>query len=155
MGVLALPLPVSVFRLPPSLCEIRWMVECLCLFLLWLTGETIVGDGTTAQLSAMLTGVEEKHQVDARRRITNSQPVDSWRWIFKDYKDKGYATMFSEDSPYLASFNYRLHGFKDPPTDHYARPFWMEADNHINGYCINNRASHDVSLKYLLSLFRR
>lgn len=114
-----------------------------------------MGDGTTAQLSAMLTGVEEKRQVDARRRITNSQPVDSWRWIFKDYKDKGYATMFSEDSPYLASFNYRLHGFKDPPTDHYARPFWMEADNHINGYCINNRASHDVSLKYLLSLFRR
>ena len=34
--------------------------------------------------------------------------------------------MFSEDSPYLASFSYCLHGFKDPPTDHYARPFWLE-----------------------------
>ena len=63
--------------------------------------------------------------------------------------------MFSEDSPYLASFNYRLHGFQDPPTDHYARPFWIETDKLINSHCVNNRPSHDMSLKYLLSFFRR
>ena len=120
-----------------------------------MAGETIVGDGTTAQLSAMLTGIDERRQAEARRRISSSQPVDNWRWIFRDYKEKGYATMFSEDSPYLASFNYRLHGFKDPPTDHYARPFWIETDKLVKGHCINNRASHDVSLKYLLSFFRR
>ena len=62
--------------------------------------------------------------------------------------------MFSEDSPGAASFNYRLNGFHDPPTDHYARPFWLEAVTVKNGYCINTRASHDVSLRYLLSFFR-
>ena len=62
--------------------------------------------------------------------------------------------MFSEDSPSLASFNYRLHGFQDPPTDHYARPFWIETDKIIKKYCVNNRPSHDMSLKYLLSFFR-
>ena len=113
-----------------------------------------MGDGTTAQLSALLTGIEEKRQPEARRRKSSSQPVDNWRWIFKDFKDKGYATMFSEDSPGAASFNYRLNGFQDPPTDHYARPFWMEAVTVMNGYCINSRASHDVSLRYLLSFFR-
>lgn len=120
------------------------------------TGETIVGDGTTAQLSALLTGIEEKRQPEARRRKGSSQPVDNWRWIFKDYKEKGYATMFSEDSPELASFNYRLSGFQDPPTDHYARPFWLEANNIMrgSGFCINGRASHVVSLDYLLSFFR-
>ena len=117
-------------------------------------GETIVGDGTTAQLSALLTGIEEKRQPEARRRMGSSQPVDNWRWIFKNFKDKGYATMFSEDSPGAASFNYRLNGFQDPPTDHYARPFWLEANKVLNGHCINSRASHDVSLRYLLSFFR-
>ena len=114
-----------------------------------------MGDGTTAQLCAMLTGVDERKQPEARRRISSSKPVDSWRWIFKNYKEKGYATMFSEDSPRLASFNYRLHGFQDPPTDHYARPFWIETDKLIKSYCVNNRPSHDMSLKYLLSFFRR
>ena len=117
-------------------------------------GETIVGDGTTAQLSAMLTGIAERKQPEARRKKASSEPVDKWRWIFKDFKQTGYATLFSEDSPKFASFNYRLHGFKDPPTDHYARPFWLEADSIINGYCIGSRASHNVSLEYLLSFFR-
>ena len=114
-----------------------------------------MGDGTTAQLCAMLTGIDERKEPEARRRISSSKPVDGWRWIFKNYKEKGYATMFSEDSPHFASFNYRLHGFQDPPTDHYARPFWIETDKIMKGHCINSRPSHVVSLEYLLSFFRR
>ena len=117
-------------------------------------GETIVGDGTTAQLCAMLTGIAEKAQPEARRSENPSDTVDKWRWIFKDFKQRGYATLFSEDSPHYASFNYRLHGFRDPPTDHFARPFWLEAENIISGYCIGSRASHNISLEYLSSFFR-
>ena len=92
------------------------------------SGETIVGDGTTAQLAAILTGIAESKQPEARRDMGSAaRPVDNWRWIFRDYKQKGYATMFSEDSPQHAVFNYRLTGFSDPPTDHYSRPFWMAA----------------------------
>ena len=120
-----------------------------------MTGETIVGDGTTAQLSAMLTGLEERKQSEARRRKSGSKPVDNWRWIFRNCKEKGYATMFSEDAPNFATFNYRLRGFYDPPTDHFARPFWIETDKVIKGKCINNRPSHNVSLNYMLSFFRR
>ena len=120
-----------------------------------MTGETIVGDGTTAQLSAILTGLREMDQSEARRRMSGSKPVDNWRWIFRNYKEKGYATMFSEDQPAYAAFNYRLHGFQDPPTDHYSRPFWLETEKVIKGLCINNRPSHNVSLNYMLSFFRR
>ncbi|KAL9978381.1 hypothetical protein ACROYT_G015887 [Oculina patagonica] len=119
-----------------------------------LEGETIVGDGTTAQLCAMLTGIAEKVQPEARRSEPSSDTVDKWRWIFKDFEQKGYATLFSEDSPKFASFNYRLHGFKDPPTDHYARPFWLEAEKDLDNYCIGGRAAHNVSLEYLLSFYR-
>ncbi|XP_020613792.1 uncharacterized protein LOC110052015 [Orbicella faveolata] len=119
-----------------------------------LEGETIVGDGTTAQLCAMLTGIAEKKQPEARRGENSSDTVDKWRWIFRDFKQKGYATLFSEDSPLYASFNYRLHGFRDPPTDHFARPFWLEAENIIQKYCIGGRAAHNISLEYLLSFFR-
>ena len=117
-------------------------------------GETIVGDGTTAQLCALLTGIAEKHQPEARRSESNSDTVDKWRWIFKDFKEHGYATLFSEDFPRVASFNYRLLGFKDPPTDHYSRPFWLEAENIIKGHCISGRASHNISLEYLMSFYR-
>ena len=115
-----------------------------------------MGDGTTAQLAALLTGIAEKEQPEARRDMgTAASPVDNWRWIFKDFKQKGYVTMFSEDSPGSASFNYRLTGFKDPPTDHFSRPLWMAAkDLGWNSYCINSRASHKVSFEYLLSYFR-
>ncbi|KAJ7357526.1 hypothetical protein OS493_024331 [Desmophyllum pertusum] len=102
----------------------------------------------------MLTGIAEKKQPEARRSENVSDSVDKWRWIFKNYKEKGYATLFSEDSPVYATFNYRLHGFKEPPTDHYARPFWLEAEKIINGYCIGGRAGHNISLEYLLSFLR-
>ena len=84
-----------------------------------------------------------------------ASPVDIWRWIFKDFKQNGYVTMFSEDSPRFGSFNYRLKGFKDPPTDHFARPFWMAAaDLGWEHFCINGRALHKVAFEYMLSYFR-
>ena len=102
----------------------------------------------------MLTGIDETRQPEARRKKASSETVDNWRWIFKDYKEKGYATMFSEDSPGQAAFNLRLRGFRDPPTDHYARPFWLEAKNFIHRHCMKSRACHNVSMNYLLSFFR-
>ena len=126
----------------------------LLLLLLVSPGETIVGDGTTAQLCVLLTGIAEKHQPEARRSERDSDIVDKWRWIFKDFKQQGYNTLFSEDSPRYASFSYRLICFKDPPTDHYSRPFWTEAENVTKSYYIGGRASLNISLEYLMSFYR-
>ena len=121
-----------------------------------IIGETIVGDGTTAQLVTLLTGIVEQQQTEARVRMGSAaNTVDKWRWIFKDYKENGYVTMFSEDSSRFAAFNNRLKGFRDAPTDHYARPFWLAAlDLGWERFCINSKASHKVSFEYLLSYFR-
>lgn len=123
--------------------------------MLFFSGQTVVGDGTTAQLSAMLTGIPERNQPESRKTYKNAKTVDNWRWIFKEYEALGYVTLYSEDAPTVAAFNYRLKGFRDPPTDHYGRYFWLEAENHIsNELCTGNQGMHNVTFNYLLSLFR-
>ena len=119
-------------------------------------GEGIVGDGTTAQLTAMLTGTPEEDQPEARRGRPGAKPVDEWEWIFSEYSNHGYATLFSEDDPRLASFNLRLEGFQAPPTDHYARPFWLALENHKRSsqsakFCVGAQKIHQLSFRYLTS----
>ena len=53
-------------------------------------GHSVVGDGTTEQLAAFLTGMGEQEYAESRRGETDAQPVDSWNWIFK--KAKGEMT---------------------------------------------------------------
>ena len=51
-------------------------------------GHSIVGDGTTEQLTAMLTGLGELEQYESRRHHKNPKPVDGWPWIYKQLKGK-------------------------------------------------------------------
>ncbi len=49
-------------------------------------GHSTVGDGTTEQLTAMLTGLGELEQYESRRHHKNPRPVDGWSWIYKQLK---------------------------------------------------------------------
>ena len=109
-------------------------------------GQSIVGDGTTAQLSALLTGAFEWDFPESRRGFAGGKPIDDWPFIFKNFKQQGYATMFNEDDPIYGTFNYRLHGFKNKPTDHYGRPFWLSAKG---GACHGDNPIFIRSLDYL------
>lgn len=65
-------------------------------------GFSVVGEATTPQLTAMLTGktLEENCKThEARTGVENAGPVDGWPFIFKPLAEHGYATMFSEDAP--------------------------------------------------------
>ena len=53
---------------------------------LFFTGHTIVGDGTTPQLTAMLTGRRVEDQYEARTGKRGAKPIDRWTWIFKQLK---------------------------------------------------------------------
>uniref|UniRef100_A0A7M5XLL0 Uncharacterized protein n=2 Tax=Clytia hemisphaerica TaxID=252671 RepID=A0A7M5XLL0_9CNID len=96
-----------------------------------LEGHTINGDGTTPQLCTLLVGKQEHELPEARRGFPNSQTVDRWNFIFNDFRKKGYTTLFSEDEAWVNAFHYRLHGFKNPPTDKYLRPWWIAADRYV------------------------
>ena len=56
-------------------------------------GHSVVGDGTTEQLAAFLTGKGEQEYAESRRGEYNAKPVDDWDWIFK--KAKGNLFTFS------------------------------------------------------------
>ena len=65
-------------------------------------GFSLVGEGTTPQLTALLTGrsLEENCKIhEARTGFKGAGTVDPWPFIFRTLKEYGYATMFSEDAP--------------------------------------------------------
>ena len=68
-------------KLPKSYSYIRNVLEGY-IFL----GHSVVGDGTTEQLAAFLTGKGEQEYAESRRGEPHAKPVDKWNWIFKKAK---------------------------------------------------------------------
>lgn len=97
-------------------------------------------------------GKFESELPEARREFPGAAPLDDWPHIFKDFKEHDYSTLFSEDSPYIAAFNYRLHGFKEPPTDHFSRYFW-EAAGLTSSHCVHSKPQHQIHFDYIKSFF--
>eukprot|EP00794_Sanderia_malayensis_P006021 gene6021-6720_t len=119
-------------------------------------GHTIVGDGTTDQMCAILTGKLEEELPETRRNMDNSVFLDEWPMTFDNFSRRGYRTLFSEDGYDFGTFNYRLNGFKKPPTDHYSRIFWSAAKQESdNNECIGARPHHRISLDYTTSFFKQ
>lgn len=123
----------------------------------FMSGQTVVGDATTPALTAMLTGLYETEPPEGRQGFPNSATIDKWPWIMKMYKERGYVTMMTEDDPSMGAFNLRLRGFKDPPADHYGRPFWLALEEKHErdepGLCSRSTFMVNYTLDYVLSDF--
>ncbi|XP_063415274.1 uncharacterized protein LOC134697144 isoform X1 [Mytilus trossulus] len=87
-------------------------------------GYTSIAAITYPNLMASLTGKtaysNELPKLDPRKEFTDKYP-----FIWKNFSQKGYVTMFSEDFPEISMFNYMQKGFKDSPVDHYLRPYYI------------------------------
>jgi hypothetical protein len=131
----------------------RYLVEKLDAFV--FNGYTIIGDGTTPALTAILTGNLLSTMVS-----NNHTDLDSWPWIMKNYKRKGYVTLYAEDDPQVACFN-KIGSFNNEPADHYIRPFWLSVERHgldgrrrnksasLHRLCLNNEPLHNITLNYV------
>ncbi|CAF3317555.1 unnamed protein product [Rotaria socialis] len=93
-----------------------------------MKGYNIVGDGTPAALLPILTGQTEQELPESRRGHAGAETVDQFPWIWNKLKDNGYVTQWAEDMQGVGTFQYRLKGFKDPPVDHFGRPFYLYAE---------------------------
>ena len=101
----------------------------------------------------MLTGIPFFEILESRKSFPGPATVDTWPFIFPDFKKHGYATLFSEDDPTFGVFNLRLHGFRDPPTDHYGRYFWMGVGLAKKHLCVGKLKTHEMQMNYARSLF--
>ncbi|KAK3607107.1 hypothetical protein CHS0354_026315 [Potamilus streckersoni] len=136
-----------------------------------------VGENTLPNIVPLLTG---------KRVWTPEVPIkdyakeyyDSFPFIWKNFSDASYVTLFAEDLPEIGVFNYVTKGFKSPPTHHYMRPFWLgiEAVNKVKSairpvllfleekkmllqasstLCYDNTPKHLVQINYVKQFIKR
>lgn len=120
-----------------------------------LDNYNIVGDGTTAALLAMLSGKYETELPETRRGRSKNF-VDVYPWIWNKLKQEKYATLYAEDESEIGTFQYRLNGFRDKPTDHYMRPFQLRAEKDHSlhhKYCLGSQPKIDILTRYVDQFF--
>lgn len=118
-------------------------------------GMNKVGDNTFPNLLALLTGrrVEDIAKPGQRDKV-----YDDVHIVWKDFREAGYETLFAEDFPSYALFNYLARGFTKPPTDYYLRPFWLAVYESFllmssSALCLGNGPKHMLQLDYLKRYF--
>lgn len=89
-------------------------------------GHMTIEDGTFCNLMAILSGLFPFELP----KVSEQYPfVDIYPFIWKNFTNKHYVTMFAEDNPAIGTFNLGiLKGFPKPPVDHYMRPYWLAWD---------------------------
>ena len=77
--------------------------------------------------------------------------------LFDSSVENGYITGFSDDGIWPGPFQYRLMGFRLPPTDLYPRPYFVDVGRRAKSLgpdrCINNRNIVQIQLEYVRCVF--
>lgn len=121
-----------------------------------LEGYNIVGDGTPQNLLPLLTGRAELELAEMRRHMPGASTMDDLPWLWRDYQHAGYVTQWGEDGAKYGTFQYRFLGFKQPPVDHYMRPFFLATEplySQHAPYCLGSTPRHVIMMHYLTDLY--
>ncbi|KAI1709196.1 hypothetical protein Ddc_13969 [Ditylenchus destructor] len=114
-------------------------------------GYNIVGDGTPQAYIPILTGQTEEELPLTRKRFKTAKFVDDvYPFVWKNFSDAGYATLYGEDAHNIGTFTYRLKGFRQQPTDHYTPTFFQQLEKVCGGgcQCVGSTPQHKVWLDY-------
>ncbi|KAL5278571.1 hypothetical protein ACFFRR_003296 [Megaselia abdita] len=125
-----------------------------------IPGYNRVGENTFPNLMTFLTGLK----IISSEIPCNSKEVgglDQCPFIWKDFHDNGYVTAYAEDATWMSSFNYLKKGFKDPPTDHYFRPYFQSVIDKLavqksgSPFCIGYKHGAEYVYDYMMDFVRR
>uniref|UniRef100_A0A915BM31 Sulfatase N-terminal domain-containing protein n=1 Tax=Parascaris univalens TaxID=6257 RepID=A0A915BM31_PARUN len=113
-------------------------------------GYAKIDDNTLPNMLAVLSG--HKVAVDYKELNENVQTdfVDDWPFIWKNFSRAGYTTLLAEEQPGI--FSYKARGFKLAPTDVYLRPFGhvlmeMPLYRSSSHYCFGNTPEAQILLE--------
>ncbi|CAD5227841.1 unnamed protein product [Bursaphelenchus xylophilus] len=122
-----------------------------------LDGYNIVGDGTPQAFIPILTGQTEEELPMTRKRVKGAKYVDeAYPFVWQNFSQAGYTTVYGEDAAAIGTFTYRLKGFKNQPADHYTRTFFQYAEKFAkNIRCDGPEPEHKVWFKYAEDFMRK
>lgn len=114
-----------------------------------LHGYNKVGKDTYTNMVPFLAGKLPSEVSDVTK-----VPADILPLIWKDFASGGYRTLFSEDLPDGAIFNYGKKGFTQQPADYYLRPFSLIAEKSYTVKkgkrgCFNRRLETSVIIQWM------
>lgn len=92
-----------------------------------LDGYNKMGDNTFPNMMAILTG-QNQEQAYTICKPTVPTMLDRCPFLWRNFRDAGYATGYGEDETSLNTFNYLKMGFFRPPTDYYLRPYMLACE---------------------------
>ncbi|XP_064460007.1 uncharacterized protein LOC135370233 [Ornithodoros turicata] len=117
-------------------------------------GYNKVGRNSYPNQTPLLTG----QSGDEGKNLSANKFYDGLNFLWKDYKKRGYRTMFLEEMPGYGLYYFNAKGLKRAPTDYYARHAVMAIDrselkkNKSEGYCVGPKLPMTLYLDYLLGL---
>uniref|UniRef100_A0A0N5ACA7 Sulfatase N-terminal domain-containing protein n=1 Tax=Syphacia muris TaxID=451379 RepID=A0A0N5ACA7_9BILA len=129
-----------------------------------MTGHVKIADNTFQNWAAFLTGKRCSPTREFKGELPDEWYIffDDWPFIWKNFSDARYATLFAEDRPDIATYNYleKLNGFKFKPTDHYFRPYWLEIfwnflKMRSTPFCYDAIPTHKLQLHYLKEFLKQ
>lgn len=120
-----------------------------------LDGYNIVGDGTPQAFIPILTAQTEEELPLTRKRFPEAKFVDeAYPFIWKNFSDAGYMTVYGEDAAAIGTFTYRLKGFRNQPADIYTRTWFQHAESfEPNIRCNGPIPQHKVGKNFIFFMF--
>jgi hypothetical protein len=88
-----------------------------------LQGYNKVGHNTFPNIIPLLTGLKPEELHKACPRKDYAHPFDACPFVWKQYAAHGFRTVYAEDCTIISTMNYAKGGFRQQPTDYYARAF--------------------------------
>ncbi|KAH8273935.1 hypothetical protein KR044_004404, partial [Drosophila immigrans] len=126
-----------------------------------MLGYNKIGDNTLPNMLALLMGGTPTGW-NTYCNINKPGCMDSYNFIWKNYRNAGYLTAYAEDLSTYDTFHYLLPGFVRQPVDYYLHPFLkaieqsMETVKHLGyDFCVGRRQSYRYVLDYCQQIVKR